>query len=164
VTYRYAVPRTGETLWELHVVSGAVVATAAVLVAAPLPGTTARLVLVCAALALFAWLVPDALAALATAGVAYVLVNGFLLHRYGELSWDGADSLAQLGLLALTAVPALARSRVDAVREDRALAAELARLISEHGPSDDKSDTGREPGTESGSGGSAPGPKKENRG
>ena len=118
--------------------AGAVVATAAALAAAPLPATGARLTLICAVLAAHAWLVPDIRAALAGAGMAFLLLDGFLVNSHGELSWDGRASLAQVALLALTSLPALVRGRLDVVRGDRALAAELATLIRAHESSDDQ--------------------------
>ena len=168
VRYRNAVQGTGERPWELHIVAGAVVAAGAVLAAAPLPTTAARLALIWVALAVYAWSVPDAAAALVTAGLAYLFLNSFLVHRYGELSWDGAASLAQLGLLALTAVPALGRRWLDAVRNDLALTAELSTLVSEHHSTDMEFDTEFDTESDAGSGTAAdlrqPARKQENRG
>ena len=52
---------------------------------------TVRLAVMAAAVAVFCALAADWRTGLATAVVGYLLLNGFLLNRYGELSWGQAS-------------------------------------------------------------------------
>ncbi len=65
----------------------------------------ARVVLPAAVLLVFATLVRDLVATLALTAVCALLVDGFLVNRYGVLSWDGARDATGLCLL-LAAGPA----------------------------------------------------------
>ena len=75
------------------VAGGAVVGVTAVAAAAVLlPGSAAQLVLVAVAVGVYAAVVGDVRVSLVTAGLTYLLFDGFLVNRYGELSWDGTTS------------------------------------------------------------------------
>jgi len=77
-------------------VVGATIGAAAL--TAGVPGRLAVIALVAGAVA--AW-VDDARAAVATAGVGFLLFDGFLVNRYGDLSWHGRTSLWQVAVLAV---------------------------------------------------------------
>ncbi len=74
--------------------------------AAFFPGAdpTARLVAVCAVVGGHAATVADAPASLVTAGLGYLLFTGFLVNRYGDLTWDGTTSAWLLAVLSLWSV------------------------------------------------------------
>lgn len=85
------------TLFGIGVGVGALVMVAAVTAAAALtPDDTARLLLVAAAVGGHAALSDDTSASVATAVLGYLLFRGFLIARYGELTWDPANSLWHL--------------------------------------------------------------------
>lgn len=74
---------------------------AAAVVPAHLPGQ--RLAVLAVAVAGFALVADDAVAALATAGLAWLCCDGFLVDQYGELRWHGHADAVRLGVLALAA-------------------------------------------------------------
>jgi hypothetical protein len=109
---------------------GAAVMVAATMVAAVLfLEPPARLVVVAAAIAGHAILVDNAGAAVAAGGLGYLLFNGFLVNRYGELTWDGTTSAWQMGLLALAAGAGLAVRWVRRARVRAAWPDEVAALL-----------------------------------
>ena len=99
----------------VDVALGAVVVVFAALAAAAIPSGDIgwRLVAVAAAVGLFAAWTDDGLAAAFIVGLAWLVVNGFLVDRYGQLSWHGwADLLRLLVLVAAAGVGiVLGRSR-----------------------------------------------------
>jgi hypothetical protein len=70
---------------------GAVAAVVSTMVASTIPPTAAgwRLGAVVVTVGAFAALFPDRWAVAWTGGLAWLLVNGFLVDRFGELSWHG---------------------------------------------------------------------------
>ncbi len=75
---------------------GATAAVLAALAASMLPGSDSvlRTLIVVVAVAAFAGWADDWRPALATAAVGFLLVDGFLVDRYGQLAWHGgADGL-----------------------------------------------------------------------
>jgi hypothetical protein len=84
---------------------GAAVVVFAALGAAGLPSVDSgwRLVVVAVALGLFSALTADALAAAFVGVLAWLIVNGFLVDRYGQLSWHGWADLVRLLVLAAAA-------------------------------------------------------------
>jgi hypothetical protein len=119
-----------ETPFGIDLAVGAVVMVAAVLGAGALfPDVPGRLVVVALALAGYTALVGQARAGLATVVVGFLLFNGFLVNRYGELSWDGTTSAWHLGLLALAAGAGLAVRWVRRARVREAWADEVAALL-----------------------------------
>jgi hypothetical protein len=86
---------------------GAVVVTVATMGAATIPATHDgwRFGVVTVVLGVFAALVPDRLAVAWAGALAWLLVNGFLVDRFGELSWHGRGDLYRaLMLVAAAAV------------------------------------------------------------
>jgi hypothetical protein len=82
----------------INVAVGCVVLVVAAFVAGAVPAwaTVGRLVPVLLGLAGFAAVTIDPLAAVAMVGVAFLIVNGFLVNRLGELSWHGVSDLWSL--------------------------------------------------------------------
>jgi len=66
--------------------------------------------------ACFALWAADALAALIVTAVAFLLANGFMVNRQGELSWHGRDDLWRLAVLLLGALLGVAVGQVRAHR------------------------------------------------
>ena len=99
----------------VDVALGAVVVVFAALAAAAIPSGDIgwRLVAVAAAVGLFVAWTDDGLAAAFIVGLAWLVVNGFLVDRYGQLSWHGwVDLLRLLVLVAAAGVGiVLGRSR-----------------------------------------------------
>jgi len=80
-------------------------------------GIGARLAVLAVGLAAFAASVADPVASLVTAGVAFLLLDGFVVGHAGDLAWHGDADLVRLGVLAGAALAgAAARSVRDAVR------------------------------------------------
>jgi hypothetical protein len=81
---------------------GAFVVVVACLVASAVPVTDgfARIAVVAAALAAFAYVARDPLATASIVVVSWLVFDGFLVNRFGELSWDGwPDLYRTIGLL-----------------------------------------------------------------
>jgi MFS family permease len=84
---------------------GAVAVVVATVLASLLPGTGPRLGAVVLAVGLFAATVGNGRAALAVAGLAWSLGNGFLVNQLGTLRWHAhTDTWFVIGLLAAVAV------------------------------------------------------------
>jgi hypothetical protein len=86
----------------LRLAAGVTAVVVAAVVASVVPGTfgVIRVALVIVAVAGFATAVDDWRAAASTAAIAFLVVNGFLVDRYGQLAWHGsADVLRVLALL-----------------------------------------------------------------
>ena len=92
---------TMRTPFGINLADGAGVMVATVFIArAAVTEVTARVVAVALALGVYAALVDDTRASLATAGLGYLLFNGFLVNRYGELTWDGTTSTWHVTVIA----------------------------------------------------------------
>jgi hypothetical protein len=83
---------------------GVVLVVAAVLVAAVIPPVDGywRFGLVAGAVGLFAGLTVDQVALLGVAVIAWLLADGFLVNRLGELSWHGSSDIWRMALLVTT--------------------------------------------------------------
>ena len=89
----------------IHIATGAVVVLAAMMLAAMLPTTSGawRLVPVATALFAIAAFTVDPIAVAAVAVLAYLLVIGFLVNRFGELTWHGTPDAYRLLAIAVPA-------------------------------------------------------------
>jgi hypothetical protein len=107
---------------------GAILMIVAGLMAAPISSTRpdARFAVIAIAVALFAALTIDPVALGPVALIGFLIDNGFLEDRYGELSWHGSVDLWHL--LALVIVGALGLATGEAIRWMHAL-----RKRGEHG-------------------------------
>ena len=85
---------------------GAVTVVTAGLLAAAVPVTDQpmRFGVMVAAVAVFAALTGDRVAAAWAAGLAWLVVNGFLVDRFGELSWHGPADVYRAAMLTLAGV------------------------------------------------------------
>ncbi|MDQ7904382.1 hypothetical protein RB614_43675 [Phytohabitans sp. ZYX-F-186] len=93
----------GRTPFGIDMAAGAAAMAAATTVAAvlfPRGDTSGRLLVVAVAAGVYAALAAGTRAALATAGLGYLLFNGFLVHRFGDLSWDGPECGWHLAVIA----------------------------------------------------------------
>lgn len=59
----------------------------------------ARVWTLAAFVAAFSWLAGDLVAAVVTAGLAWLLAEGFLIDRYGQVRWHGVVEVRYLGPL-----------------------------------------------------------------
>jgi hypothetical protein len=119
---------TGRTPFGINVGIGAVVVVAASMAAAVFPAVGVRLAVVAVSVAGYAAVVCDVGAAFAVAGLGYLLFNGFLVNRLGELTWDGTASLWHASALLLAILLGTGVRWVRAVRADLLLAEEVAGL------------------------------------
>jgi hypothetical protein len=94
-------PDTG-TPFGINLGAGASAVLAAVLIAAMIPATAQwwRFAVVMAVVGVFGALSRDARALAGVAVIAWLLVDGFLENRLGNLSWHGASDLALVLLVA----------------------------------------------------------------
>ncbi|MEU8006151.1 hypothetical protein AB0B66_33755 [Catellatospora sp. NPDC049111] len=77
----------------IHLALGAVVVgVSTILVGAYVTEAPARLVLAAAVTGVFAAVVADTRASLLTGLLGFLLFDGFLVNRFGELSWDGVTT------------------------------------------------------------------------
>jgi hypothetical protein len=103
--------------------AGSVVVVAAALLAAlvPVAHTGWRFAVVAGAVGLFAAVGRDGWAVAAVAALSWLVVNGFLVDRLGELSWHGSPDLSRLMLLVLIGGSGLALGEgMQGLREVRA--------------------------------------------
>jgi hypothetical protein len=77
---------------------GALTVVAGGLIASTAPGAW-RFGIVVAAVAVFAALALDLVAVPVTVVLAWLVVNGFLVDRFGELSWHGRPDIYRAGML-----------------------------------------------------------------
>jgi MFS family permease len=93
---------------------GAVTAVTAGLLAAAVPVAEQpmRFGLMVAAVAIFAALIADPVAVGCAAGLAWLVVNGFLVDRFGELSWHGPADVYRAVMLIVAGVLGLFAARV----------------------------------------------------
>ncbi|WP_238007407.1 hypothetical protein KZZ52_19255 [Dactylosporangium sp. AC04546] len=87
----------------IGVALGAAGAVIAALLAAGItapPEHTARLAVLAAEVAATGWVTRDLGAAYATTGIAWLLLNGFLINELGMLSWHGPSDALRLAVLA----------------------------------------------------------------
>jgi hypothetical protein len=101
------VPRTPVGI---NLATGTAMVVAAALVAAPIPPTHTgwRFAVVAVAVGLFAALTLDRLALVGVAVLGWLVVNGFLVDRLGELSWHGSADLSRMLLLVVSGTFGLA--------------------------------------------------------
>jgi hypothetical protein len=118
----------GRTPFGINLAAGAVVMIAAAFVAVLFPEVNARLAVVVAVVGGYAGVVADAGASLATAGLGYLVFDGFLLNRLGELTWNGMTNVWHLINFALAVGAGLAWRLIRAIRADLAPAREAAGL------------------------------------
>lgn len=92
-----------------------------------------RFAVVAAVVGAFALVARDGRAAAVATTLAWLLVNGFLVNRMGELSWHGRSDLVRLVVLALIGAAGVAAGAgLDGLREwrpRRRLSAELDALL-----------------------------------
>ena len=109
---------------------GALVMVAATVVAAAMfPEVPARLVVVALAVGAYAAAVEDLWAGLVTAAVGYLLFDGFLVNRHGELAWAGTTSVRHVAVLAFAVGVGLVWRWIRAVRAEAAQDDELSELL-----------------------------------
>lgn len=89
----------------------------------------ARLVVVSIAAGGYAAIVADVRASLVTAGLGYLMFTGFLVNRYGELTWDGTTSVWRVIVLAAAVGIGAGAGRILAVVADLAWEDELNELV-----------------------------------
>jgi len=89
---------------------GAMVVAAATLVAATIPVGLAgwRIGAVAAVLCVFSAATVDPIASATVAVFAYLFVDGFLVNRFGDLTWQGPADLRRAGVLAAASAVGLA--------------------------------------------------------
>lgn len=94
----------------INLAAGTGMVIAAALLAAPIPfaHTGWRFAVVALAVGLFAALTLDQLALAAVALLGWLVVNGFLVDRFGELSWHGSADLYRMLLLVVAGAFGLA--------------------------------------------------------
>jgi MFS family permease len=98
----------------INLALGTAMIVVAALLAAVIPATHAgwRFALVATAVGLFAALTLDQLALAAVALLSWLVVNGFLVDRLGELSWHGSADLYRMLLLVVSGAFGLAAGEV----------------------------------------------------
>jgi hypothetical protein len=80
-----------------------------------------RFAVVAAVVGAFALVARDGRAVTAVAGLAWLIVNGFLVDRLGELSWHGSSDLVRLvGLALIGAIGLAVGARSGGMRVSRA--------------------------------------------
>lgn len=94
----------------VNLAAGAVMVVAAALVAALIPTIHYgwRFAVVALAVGLFAAMTLDQRALAGVALLGWLVVNGFLVDRLGELSWHGSPDLYRMSLLVVTGAAGLA--------------------------------------------------------
>ncbi len=116
---------------------GSLVVVVAALIAAAIPAahTAWRFALVAVAVSLFAAIIRGWRATAAVVVLAWLVADGFLVNRMGELSWHGSPDLARSVLLVLAGgAGLLLGSRIAALRKLRVrwqIAVYLQALVSE---------------------------------
>src|SRR5262245_25182986 len=85
-------------------------------IAALFPEPGVRLAVVAGATAVCAAVLGDARAAFAVGGVGYLLFDGFLVNRYGELGWQGPTSMRQIAVFAAAAAAGLGLHAIRSLR------------------------------------------------
>jgi hypothetical protein len=118
----------GRTPFGINLAVGVVVMIAAAFVAVLFPEVNARLVMIAVVVGGYAAAVADTRASFATAGMGFLIFDGFLLNRLGELTWNGKTSVWHLSTFALAVGLGLAWRRIRAIRADLVLAREAAAL------------------------------------
>jgi hypothetical protein len=118
----------GRTPFGIDLATGAVVMVGAAFAAVVFRDIDARLAAVAVAAGGFAAVAAGARASFAVAGIGYLIFNGFLVNRLGDLTWDGKTSLWHLSAFAFAVGLGLALRRLRAARADHALTLEAAGL------------------------------------
>jgi hypothetical protein len=101
--------RSDRTPVGINIGLGMVAVVAAMMLAAVLPASSGgwRLVPVAAALVVVGMCTVDAAAVAFVSTVAYLLVIGFLVNRYGVLTWHGTPDMYRLLVIAISGVAGL---------------------------------------------------------
>lgn len=121
---------TGRTPFGINLAVGSVAMVAASFAAAVVSSdVSARLAVMALAVCVCAALVDDTRASLATAGLGYLLFTGFLVNRFGELTWDSATTLWTLLVFVLATGLGLGQRWIRAARAEAAVSAELDALL-----------------------------------
>jgi hypothetical protein len=120
------------TPFGISLAGGAAAMVGAALTAAglvPAGATGWRLGVMALVVAGYTAMVDDAWASLATAGLGYLLFNGFLVNRAGELTWIGTTNVWQLGVFVVALGLGLGCRSIGRILARAALSAELEDLI-----------------------------------
>lgn len=121
---------TGRTPFGINLAVGSVAMVAASFAAAVVSSdVSARLAVMALAVGVCAALFDGTRASLATAGVGYLLFTGFLVNRYGELTWHGTTALWPGAVFILAAGLGLGQRWICAARAEAAVSAELDALL-----------------------------------
>jgi hypothetical protein len=115
---------------------GALVVVVAGLIAAASPGAW-RLGIVTAAVAVFAAVADDLMALLVTVVLAWLVVNGFMVDRFGVLSWHGLPDIYRAAMIVVAGALGQVVGRVRRAglerRQRRSFAAEWHLLVHDNG-------------------------------
>lgn len=110
------------------VMVGATFAAAALFPSGQVP---ARLIVVAVAVGACATVLADKRVTLAVTGLGYLLFTGFLVNSYGELTWDGANTVWHLLVLATAATIGLGQRWIRAAQADLEFETALRQLLDE---------------------------------
>ncbi len=122
----------GATPFGINLAIGAAVMIGATVAAAALaPEVPTRLVVMSLAVVAVAGLVKDTRASLVVSALGYLLFTGFLVNRYGELSWDGTTSAWHLAVFALSVGLGRVWRWIRTVSAEAALIAELSNVVNQ---------------------------------
>jgi hypothetical protein len=119
----------GRTPFGIDLALGTVAMVAAVAVAAPFPGIPARVVIVSLALGVFTAFVDDPRAAAPVAVLGYLLFDGFLVNRFGDLTWSGTTSVWPVAAFLAAVGLGLGWRWLRRARARAAFAADLAEVL-----------------------------------
>lgn len=119
----------GRAPFGIDIALGTVAMIAAVAVAAQLPAIPARLVIVSLTLVVFTALVDDPRAGALVAVLGSLFFDGFLVNRFGDLTWGGTTSVWQLAVFATAVGLGLGWRWLRRARARAASAAELAERL-----------------------------------
>lgn len=118
----------GRTPFGIDLATGAVVMVGVAFVAVLFRDVDARLAAVALAVGGHAAAAATARASFAVAAIGYLIFDGFLVNRLGELTWDGMTGFLRLFVFVLAVGLGLGLRRVRAILADLALAREAAGL------------------------------------
>ncbi|MEH1128044.1 hypothetical protein [Micromonospora sp. CPCC 206061] len=107
---------------------GATFAAAALFPAGQVP---ARLVVVAVAVSACSTVLADKRDTFAVTGLGYLLFTGFLVNSYGELSWDGANTVWHLLVLAVATMIGIVQRWIRAALADLEFETALRQLLDE---------------------------------
>ncbi len=120
---------------DLGLGAAAVVVAACVAAAIPAVDAGCRFGVVAFAVGVFAAVTADPLAGAGVALIAWLVVDGFLVDRLGQLAWHGSSDLLQIMVLALVSALGIAVGQADrqirATRAQRLVQREWRRVAEE---------------------------------